>query len=715
MLAAVTAVAPNLGHASGRQLQPVRDAARMVKLDFEVVYAECDLAPKHLESRPVLQMYLGAQFVRDADSGGVVNIHLDEDNLGKRYVGSLVGTLRRDLGATLPLNAPIGLCTYAVHRNDIGTPCYVDVGTSYALVGDVLTEVKRNGHYAHAHDMLLRQVAITGEEPLKKGVINLRFTNVELGPRVQLPSKLPALGTQALVLERIAAMQAREQTASEYVRLTMEHEQRFPDSMPNVGRVRVPMDISQTGISTTGRMFMPIAAYAMVETPKSNADFFVNAFERVLARWNLKRSAYSSFDIRRKAGTMAAIIAYPVQSLDYIGDAHFSGAGRTARKLVGARPSRAYASPEQWVHEAAVHVPDEQMSNALIAASGDCEDLNTAAVAIFKAFLAAKFDPSNAEHVPLLEMQAIAREYVPISALAVVHGAKIGDEEGYGAHMYLPLLPRKQFLDGLARTSDGRAMLERMQPAPPIPAFASVSALQAGTEEPLPSLFIEGTGIIDTLGYTDPILRQRREVAMHMPSLKGMKMEIPHEEKAPSPFYYAIMNGITDHFVHSEGINVAGFVVGQVNERYNPRIPQQAHEMTRGAIFEDVLRLSDKLAIAPQPEIPGHVMQVIREANALRPPIPDQVLDRSKPITAPARDPHLDRLVSEVRAFGRAPPPKPPANSVDVIMRPHQYGKTKIAQILKDAAGFENLYDVSYEVEPITNRTYTYRVRLWVK
>lgn len=700
--------------AGTKKLAPVRDPARLVKLDFEIAYEECDLAPKHYESKPVLQMYLSSHFVRDAEAGGVVNIHLDEDNLRKRYVGSLVGTLRREYGSTLPLNAPIGLCSYAIHHNDIGTPCYVDVGTSYALVGDVVAECKQRGAYAHSHELLMRQVAVTGEEPLKKGVIGLRFTNVELGSAIRLPSKLPALGTQQLVLERIAATEAREQTVSEYVRATMAHEQRFPDSMPNVGRVRVPMDISQTGISSTGRMFMPIAAYAMVETPRANADFFVNAFERVLARWNMKRNAYSAFDIEQKARTMAKIIAYPVQSLDYIGDAHYAGRGRQARKLVEARGGPG-ASTAFNANDAPVLVPDESMFNALVASSGDCEDLNTAAVAIMKAFISMQFDASKPEHQPLIEMQAIAREYIPISALAVVHGAKIGDEEGYGAHMYLPLLPKKQFFDGLSRTSDGRAMLEKMQaPAKePTGVFAQVGALEPPHE--LPSLFIEGTGIIDVLGYKDPILRQRREVAMHMPSLKGMKMEIPHERGAPSPFYYAIMNGITDHFVQQEGIPVAGFVVGQVNPKYNPRIPQQAHEMTRGAIYEDVLNMSNKLAIAPQPEIPHAVMQVIREGNALRPPIPDQVLDRSKPMEGPARDRHLDVLVKGVRAMGRAPPAKPPAGSVDVIVRPHQYGAAKIAQLLKEASAFDALYDVTYEKEQITNKSYTYRVQLWVK
>lgn len=694
-----------------KQLAPVRDPSRLVKVDFEVRYEECDLAPKHLESHPVLQLYLGSQFVRDSDSGGVVNISLNEDLVGAAspiYKGSLVGTLRREHGAALPLGAPIGMCSYAVHRNDIGTPCYVDVGTSMALLGDVIAEWKRQGHYAHSHEMLMRNVAVTGEEPLKKGVIALRITGVQLGSSVKLPSQLPAIGTQALVLERIAATQAREQTVSEYVRATMEHEQRFPDTLPNISRVRVPMDISETGILSTGRTFMPIAAYAMVETPNSNPDFFVNAFQRVMARWNMKVSAYASFDLKQKARCMAKIVAYPVQSLDYISDAHFSGAGRTARKMINARAAKGGTTTFS-ADEAPVHVPEENMSNALIAACGDCEDLNTAAVSILHALVAAKFDAANPKHAPLIEMQKIAAQYIPMSALAVVHGAKIGDEEGYGAHMYLPLMPRKQFVDGLSRTKDGRALLERMKPAqaPPAVLVSAVATTQRSPAfEHLPPLFIEGTGIIDPLGYRDEIIEQRRYIAGCMPSLRGHKLMIPHDEQAPSNFYVGITNGISDYMVKREGLPVAGFIFGQTHPE---------HEMTRGVLFEDVLRSSDKLAIAPQPFIPQQVMGLINEANALRPPIPDQVLDFSKPLAGPERDPHLDRLVAGIQAFKRAPPKVPPPDSVDVILRPHQYGAVKIAQILGDAAKCERLYDASYEVEHVTNRSYTYRLRLWVK
>lgn len=699
------------GTTAAKLLKPVKDPSRLVKIDFEVRYEECDLAPRHLESHPVLQIYLGAQFVRDAESGGVVNIYLNEDVVGGDqapvYKGSLVGTLRRDQGRALPLGAPIGMCSYAVHRNDIGSPCFVDVGTSFALLGDVVAEWKHRGYYAHSHELLMRNVTIAGEEPLKKGVIGLRITKVELGTSVALPGQLPAIGTQALVLQRIAAVQAREETVNAYVRATMQHEQQFPDSLPNISRVRVPMDISETGIMSTGRMFMPIAAYAMVETPNSNPDFFVNAFERVMARWNMKPAAYNAFDLKQKARCMAKVIAYPVQSIDYIGDAHYSGPGRTARKMINARTFNASGTTFS-AQDAPVHVPEENMSNALIAAAGDCEDLNTAAVSIMHALIATKFDPNNPKHAPLIELQRIAAQYIPISALAVVHGAKIGDEEGYGAHMYLPLFPRQQFMDGLARTKDGRAFLERLQPAP-VPVAETIRQQAGPAAEKLPNLFIEGTGIIDTLGYDDPLIEQRRYVSTCLPSFRGLKTEIPHKEKAPSNFYLAITNGISDFMVKREGLPVAGFVFGQVSPKGSP------HEMTRGVLYEDVLRSSDKLAISPQPFIPNTVMSLIGDANALRPPVPDQVLDWSKPMAGPERDPHLDRLVEGVRAFKRSPPKVPPPGSVDYIVKPHQYGKVKIAQMLADAAKCEKLYDVSYELEHITNSVYTYRLRLWVK
>lgn len=126
--------------------------------------------------------------------------------------------------------------------------------------------------------------------------------------------------------------------------------------------------------------------------------------------------------------------------------------------------------------------------------------------------------------------------------------------------MYLPMLPRHYFEAGLRKTNEGRQFLERLEPAvAPVGKSATVH-----TAETRPFLFCEGTGIIDSIGFKDPTLNKQREFALGVKSFAGLKHPIPHEQGAPSPFYYAHEFGITDQFI-SEGINVGGFIYGTVN------------------------------------------------------------------------------------------------------------------------------------------------------
>jgi hypothetical protein len=708
---------------SPKQLVPVGDPARLFKLNWELIYSECDLGPKHLECKPVLSLYLGSQFVREPESGGVVHIPLDEDRVGldKRYTGSLVGTLRRDLGSVLPMGAPIGIASHAVHRNDLGTPCYVDVGSSMALVGDVVAEIQQRGRYDHEHELLIRTAMLQGEDHIRKGVIRLRVTGYQLGPNVKLPSQLPAVGTQALVLERIAATQTRDQTVMGYIQATMQHEQRFPDALPNIQRVRVPMDISETGASITGGTYLPIAAYAMTEAPRSNNEYWFNAFERVMARMNLAGprtpaevraqeaakinseaaraalrtqaiAAYNQMDTRAKANVMAMMIGYGVQTMDYIGDA-YTTANRNRMDLVrGATPAL---------------IAGESMTNGWFSGALDCEDGAKAILTSWYGLLGANIVGDAPIHKTMREVQAIAREYIPAPALSIVHGAKIGDEEGFGAHMYLPMFPKAKFMEALARTSDGRALLERMEPIPAPRSTLMGEAVSvdevAWKREELVGLTLEGTGMLPPQPAVDPILPQRRAFAQNMPSTHGYKQIIPHS--VPNPFYMAITNIIPDFFMKM-GLPVGGFVVGQADKE---------HEMRRGILYEDFLNNSPKLAIAPQPFIPQPVMSVINEANASRPPPRAHILDWSKPLAGPDRDPLLDRLVGQVRSMGREAPRTHPANSVDMFIKPHQYGLEKVQAWIADASRFGDLYDASYQVEHITNDMFTYQVRFWVK
>ena len=675
-------------HSNTSPLKPVADPTRLVKLHYTVKYVECDLAEKRIESKPVLQMYLSNHFVRDQETGGVVNIHLDEDNLEKEYKGTLIGTLHRkhmDISPT----AAIGLSTYVVHRNDSGYACYVNAGTSNARIGTVMEDVRTRGAYDHNHDLIMRTVIVAGIEPVKKGVIELRIDKVELGPAVKLSQAASCLQ---------APMPVLEQSISSYIQQCMDLESSLPDLLPNVERVRAPYDLSQSGIESTGQVFLPVAAFAMQETPKANEEYFMNAFERVMARRNMKLTDYNEFDTKEKARTMASIICYAVQSFDYIGDAVELG--------LRSRPSSTnLVSGRQ-------HVGTDEFSNIINCASGDCEDGACGIGVTRKAFINTPFT-----NKALLEMQDMCKnEYTYMMTLSVVHGAKIGDQEGFGAHMYGLMVPNATLKRALERSKEGKLIANRL--AEPVDGpgeiegiFSNVNASKntpSSVGSVFPFMFCEGTGKIDPIGYQDPILEQRKYIAMHMRSVAGFKKEIPHEECGPSPFYYANLFAISDDLIEQHGVNVGGFV-------FASNSPASGGGVRRGAFFTDMLQQKDNLVIIPQPTIPEQTMQIMREAISLFPPPRPLVLDKTKPLAGQAKHPLWDKFIGAVKKFGRSGPDTKFHPSVDCFVRPHQFNENVVNMMISEAAQMPLLYDAAYEVEHMTNELCTYRVRLWVK
>jgi hypothetical protein len=713
-----------------RVLAPVADPARRVDFHFTVKYVECDLADKRIESNPVLQLYLSSHFVRDAETGGVVNIPLLEDDRAHCFVGSLIGTLKREYDEIAP-SAAIGLCSYAIHRNDNGHACYVNVGNSYVGVHDVLREVGVGGavgigakssssssSYDHTHDLMVKTSVSCGLEPIKKGVVELCIKRVELGP-----------GIRAGAFKSVSspALQAQlEAQISSYVQTSMDVEMALPDTLQGIERVRVPMEVSELAAERgTGNMFLPIAAFAMMETPRANVGFFQNALERVVARrpgmsTQTLQALWHDFDDKEKCRALGNMIMYGIQTWEYQGDAVETGNRRD--------PSVVQR-----------HIGKEEMANINTCLSGDCEDGGCGGYSQLKAFLSLSIDPQK--NPQLAEIQAIARDdYVPILKLAIVHGAQVKDgekinandgyaHEAFGAHMYLSLEPMHQFVSACQKTSAGREFLKLMAPATPPTRIGALggSKMDSSTHHSRPYLICEGTGHIDSLGYKDPIFEQRKYIAMNFPELGAFKKEIPHDtgfidrpskhigaahpSKDPPPgssgFYYADVFGASDYFREKYGISCGGFVHGQVSG-----FPQGA-EMSRGVLFTDLLAGGNgKEAIIPQPRIPAPIMTIIKDAITLRPPARPLELDKSKPLAGPARDPHWDRFVGAVKGFkrtGSCP------HTVDLFVRPHQYTADTINVLIGRAAQCEKLFDASYEVEHWTNNVYFYRVRLSVK
>jgi len=660
-------------------LQPVADAPRLVKLRFSIRYAECALAPKAIENKPILQVYLGSQFVRDRETGGVVNIHLDEDDLTKQYVGTLVGTLRREYREIPPASA-IGFASYAVHRSEQGHRCYVNVGTSYALLGDVMRDAKQRGAYERNHELVMHTTVVTGNGPVHKGILAVRIAQVEVGAAL-------AGGINAFISSNSAALITGNavkvtETLNSYIESTFAQEQALPDTVPHTDRMRAQMDISETGAQMVQPgTFLPVAAFAIQETPRANEGFFLAAYKRTMSRRGLTLGAWHDFDTKEKARTWALVMCDAVQTFDYIGDA--VELSNRMQALVGRR-----------------HVGNEEFSLIWNSLAGDCEDGERGISSVCKAFAATPMLVS----AELREMQVIAREYVKLGTLSVVHGAKIGDEEGFGAHMYASFMPRHQFNAALGRTPEGRAFLERTGAA-----LAIGAADGDAWKLELPFLFGEGTGRIDCLGYKDPIFDARRLIATQLPSMAGCKKEIPREEGAPSSFYYANLLGITDAFMEEQGVPVGAFIFCQVDAK--------SGAVTRGALFTDLVRGNANVALIPQPAMPAPVMTMISEAVALRPPPRPLEFDPTKPLAGPAggRDPLWDRYVATVRGWKRAPPAQRPAAPVDCVVRPHQYSEATIQRLIAETAQVDRIYDASYEVEHVTNDIWHVRVKWWVK
>lgn len=670
--------------------------ARTLRLTFDVCYVECDLANKIDESHPILEMYFGEQFVPSkSDTPNIATLVLDEDHLQNHYQGVLQAALDPALrdGGAVPAAAGIGLASCAVHRNDFGHPCYVNVGTSHILLQDIFREVRERGYYDHRHDLIMHTTVAAGVQPVKKGVVDVRFSRVELGAALSAKPLHPA------ALQ--SAAEVVTQTLAAYVQSTILLEQSIPDTLHNTERIRAPLDISEVGIESTRDTFLPVAAFAMLQTPRANPAFFRNALDRVMARRGLNTGAWHDFDEKEKCRTLGLMLTYGVQNYcDYIGD---------AVELTNRRAAQQQQQQRR-------HVGSEEFSNVYNTMAGDCEDSANGIATTMRAFRNVQFDPTAPSHAALIDLQRIAADYVPLMTLAVVHGAKIGDQEGFGAHMYLPLMPRHQWDAGLAKTARGRQLLQRMQPAvAPVAANSTQPKSWEQLNEERPFLFCEGTGRIDPLGYTDPIYAQRKYLAERMPSLGGFKKEIPHEERGPSPFYYASLFGVSDSIMEESGISVGGFVLGNVNTQHDASNPSQAHEMTRGVLFTDSLAGTNTLAIMPQPPMPPAVLAIVKEALAFRPPHRALILDERAPLEGPAADPLLDRFVQAIKALKRPAPQRKPPAAVDMFVRPHQYNEAVINQMIREATTQAPLlYDISYEKENLMNKVYGYRVQLWI-
>jgi len=692
-------------HDIGTKLEETTRLERTLAFQWSVRYSECDLAPQEVEYAPVLQMYLSNHFdERETRTGGLVTIKLNEDDANATQSGHLRSTLNPSFGTVIPAGAALALCSYAIHRNDFGVACYTEVGTARIPLGELMTELKTSGRFQHQLPLVLHSGLVAGMQPIQKGVVELTITNAALGSQIRWMTDIAH--SQMMVL----GSDESNTTIAQYIRQTLAMESAIPDTLPKTERIRAPMDLGEVSILSTIQTFLPAAAFSLTEVPRSNAGYWRNAFARIMARRNMTVGTFYDLDQKERCRTLGLMINYAVQTFDYIGDAIEMGDRRRGMMT--------------WRH-----LGTDSWSNGWQCFCGDCEDLTKALNSCDNAFLGVSFDATIDR--PLIDMQKEARTYMPLMSLFVVHGAKIGDQEGWGAHMVLMMMPKHQWENALSKTNMGRQLLARM--GIQVPEWSDAEWARLNHEHPF--FFCEGTGHIDPIGAEPgPAFAadydRRKYIGTNMHSAGAFKKEIPCLEGHESTFYYAGLFSLSDRLMKTHGINVGGFVLGQVAD--NPA------GMTRGILWTDLLQGNRNVAITPQPPIPAQVMGLIRDAVSLEPPARPIVLQDElarEPIPAPpSTHPELDRYVAAVKNMSReGPPRRGERHSVDLFARPHHLdenvinrmiGETQqphhldenvINRMIGETQQLDRIYDAAYEREDIVDGVYSWRIQLFVK
>lgn len=682
-----------------------------IEIDYELEYLSCELADERIESKPVVTTYFDAHFERSEAEGGVVNTHLDEHDLEKVYEATLKA--RVPSGTTsVPITAAIGFASYAQRRNEFGMACYTNAGTGHVKMAEIFDGIQRskNGVYEKRIPLIMETTKLLGE-PVRKGEILFRVKQVRKGKRVSfLPLDRCILGAES-------SMGPNSEMISQFIQQRVEFEARMEDTWDGIKNVRAPMDISSAGIELTGTCFVPVEGFALCETLDINEEYFENARQRAMIRKGLRNIDvdYHALDIAHKAELLAEMVIYTSQSCDYISDT----VDLSKRDPL---PSKGMKGPlvGKLRPDAYRRVGFEDFHNIGVTLSGDCEDGGKLGQVIFHNFRRLEINERLYPH--LKELQNMAGDYVYFLTLATVHGARVNDGvERVGAHMYGLLLPKDQVKMTLSNTVEGKVWATRL----PL----------GQKNEILPTLFLEGTGLIRPLGtgpvelhslqpaYAadlvrnsligethpshptsyDPLYMERLYVGRHMTSRGGMKSRISHNWAAESNFYLGNLAMITAEFM-DVGENLGAFICGNVD--------RQRNIITRGSKFVDLIRQENTVALIPCQPIPPKIMDITREASTLRAPSRPFTLERDKIDPKLKTHPELERLKKTINGLGRTG--EAPFGGVSTYARPHQFNKASIDRMIANVTQMKAVFKVDYEFEAITTTVCQYRIILFV-
>lgn len=564
-----------------------------VKLTF--THYEEHLAPVWSEHDPSLRVFLDQNFKRRP-----VEFKLDPNNPKANYSINISGILKED---TLSDMAAIGLKSYVTTNNANGEPCRVSAGSDFIYLKEISERLKTYGKFEKWIELRLHSV-----QNFEKGKIKVTVSREDLhiGENINF---CPPKAIQACFIDGKFDKNVVSKKILEYIGKTIEAKNELKEKDPRTTKIRVPAYMGDPGLELTNGVPLPAALFVMFEVPEINVLFLENAVDRVMAREGWTKEEFPHLSRAEQCEILKSVVCYVAQYMPYIGDT----------VDMNTRHAR---------YNKALKKGCENFEGGLERGSGDCEDLEQtimATVSALRALCNTKFDVEELS-VAAKAVQDMSREYISGMSLdSVTSGAVTGANDRaaqLGAHMNLNLFPTEYFKECLERES------------PEVSKELPWERIKLGDGKNVFKV-AEGTGMY----YSEDHIKDTRYVnsyLYHESCFATFKKPIFHKQGTHSPFYREGLTLFVPEFAQL-GSNYIGFWYCNA-------------EGYRGAPFEDLENLSNKVHIRAQPKIPDDVMAISKEAIKIRsPPMPLVLTSLSSNKTHK----QADRIVNAINKLGR--------------------------------------------------------------
>lgn len=601
-----------------------------VLIHGSIEYVDCNLSKN--EVNPFALVYLDQNFSYTDDK--IVRAPL-------KAVGAVVPFVLEGYAKQVPASSAICIASFAHRKDQFGTAHKLDAGFATDTLENA---IRARPSKSHPYTVDLPLIMYTVNR-FQKGKVRLRIAGAMLGDLTFKPVRIGG------------DMRALEHVFADYYRSLGVQRQQMGETFRGTGGMDAPYDYSQAGFHGDG-IPVPLVGYTINKLPEVNSDYWYNAFSVVMKRDDLLPSDWKLLNHAGKCRIMSHMLAYQASYSDYVADT----------MLIDTRKH-----PNEVGHE---------IGNELFWArysGSDCEDKAGVIQCAHGAFVGHKFPADATRFGPLIELQQIARQYVPLLSLDVVNGAQASDTNvPLGAHMNVNFISLHEF-----QTRLGSKVAEQLPWQEDI-----------DTTKTYPFLVAEGTGIYDATGYHDPAAQAKAYVYGNCRSLGPVKKPLGHERGETGAFFVGSLLGTTNYFIN-RGARIGTFYYA-------------SEAGTRGVLYSDMIN-NRKYSLVPQPQIPRQMLEHTLQKVAVRVPLLPCKLTTRK-VDAGLQE--LTKVSAAVTKLNR--PHATEHIAAPVYILSHLITPTLVQGFIHDVTRLTRVTKVSVHPEPVTDEITGYRVMVHV-